>query len=201
METGMRKLLDERIKFCKLKEWRHFMSEAANSKKKILSGTIPSEFEIIEFSVGEANYGVNVAKVREVINPVPVTQLPNSHPYIDGIFTLRGQMIPLVNLSCCLGVEDQEFSTQNIIVSEIHHYLIGFLVKEVSRIHRVSCSILEPKPHIANSESVVGIIKMGAKIVILLDFEKIIAEFNSQIGVKSTNHPQNSDVLQNVPTW
>lgn len=177
------------------------MSEAVNSREKILSGTGTNEIEIIEFSVGEANYGVHVAKVREVINPVPVTQLPNSHPYIDGIFTLRGQMIPLVNLSCCLGVENQEFSTQNIIVSEIHNYFIGFLVNEVSRIHRVSCSILEPPPHIAKSESIVGIIKMGAKIVILLDFEKIIAEFNYQMDVKPTKILQNSDALQNITAW
>ncbi len=177
------------------------MSEAVNSREKILSETGTNEIEIIEFAVGEVNYGVHVAKVREVINPVPVTQLPNSHPYIDGIFTLRGQMIPLVNLSCCLGVENQEFDTQNIIVSEIHNYFIGFLVNEVSRIHRVSCSILEPPPHLAKSESIVGIIKMREKIVILLDLEKIIAEFNSQIDVKPTNILPNSDALQNVPTW
>jgi two-component system chemotaxis response regulator CheV len=177
------------------------MSDAANSKKGILSENGTSEFEIVEFSVGKANYGIHVTKVREVINPVPITQLPNSHPYVDGIFTLRGQIMPLVNLSCCLGVEDQEYSTQNIIVSELNNYFVGFLVNEVSRIHRVSRSILEPPPDIANSESVVGIIKMGEKIVILLDFEKIVAELNPQMDVKSAILPQGNDALQNLLTW
>ena len=176
------------------------MSEAAKTKKEIFLESSTKEFEIVEFTLGTVNYGIPVANVREVIHPVPVTQLPNTHPYIDGIFTLRGQIMPLVNLSCCLGVEDREYSNRSIIISQLNNYFVGFLVNEVSRIHRVSCYIMESPPDLANSESVLSIIKIGDKIVILLDFEKIVAEFNPQIHMKSPSVLQNSSVLQNIST-
>lgn len=169
------------------------MSDAANAKKGILLETGTNEFEIVEFTVGKVNYGINVAKVREVINLVPITEMPNSHPYVDGIFTLRGRVMPLVNLPRCLGAEDSGSSTKNIIVSELNNYFIGFLVNEVSRIHRVSWSVMEPPPNVTNSDMVVGIIKMGEKIVILLDFEKIVAEINPQINIKLTTLPESTE--------
>lgn len=174
------------------------MSTATNDKKGILLETGTNEFEIVEFTVGKVNYGINVAKVREVINLVPVTQMPRSHPYVDGIFTLRGQVMPLVNLPRCLGIDDQQVTAKNIIVSELNNYFVGFLVNEVSRIHRISWSAMESPPNIANSESVVGIIKLGEKIVILLDFEKIVAEINPQINVKLTTVPQSSVAVQEI---
>lgn len=174
------------------------MSESANAKKGILLETGTNEFEIVEFTVGKVNYGINVAKVREVINLVPVTQMPNSHHYVDGVFTLRGRVMPLVNLPRCLGNEDQESSSKNIIVSELNNYFVGFLVNEVSRIHRVSWSVMEPPPSVTNSDMVVGIIKMGEKIVILLDFEKIVADINPQINVKLTTIPQSSDDMKEL---
>jgi two-component system chemotaxis response regulator CheV len=169
------------------------MSDAANAKKGILLETGTNEFEIVEFTVGKVNYGINVAKVREVINLVPITEMPNSHPYVDGIFTLRGRVMPLVNLPRCLGAEDSGSNTKNIIVSELNNYFIGFLVNEVSRIHRVSWSVMEPPPNVTNSDMVVGIIKMGEKIVILLDFEKIVAEINPQINIKLTTLPESTE--------
>ncbi|GMB00665.1 chemotaxis protein [Pelosinus sp. IPA-1] len=172
------------------------MSDAANAKKGILLETGTNEFEIVEFTVGKVNYGINVAKVREVINLVPITEMPNSHPYVDGIFTLRGRVMPLVNLPRCLGAENSESNTKNIIVSELNNYFIGFLVNEVSRIHRVSWSVMEPPPNVTNSDMVVGIIKMGEKIVILLDFEKIVAEINPQINIKLTTLPESTDAAK-----
>jgi two-component system chemotaxis response regulator CheV len=174
------------------------MSDGANAKKGILLETGTNEFEIVEFTVGKVNYGINVAKVREVINLVPITQMPNSHPYVDGVFTLRGRVMPLVNLSRCLGNEDQGSNTKNIIVSELNNYFVGFLVNEVSRIHRVSWSVMEPPPSVTNSDMVVGIIKMGEKIVILLDFEKIVAEINPQINIKLTTVPQSSEDVKEM---
>lgn len=167
------------------------MSE--NSKKGILLESGTNEFEIVEFTVGYVNYGINVAKVREVINLVPVTQMPNSHHYVDGVFTLRGRVMPLVNLPRCLGADtEHQESAKNIIVSELNNYFVGFLVNEVSRIHRVSWTTMEPPPSITNSEMVVGIIKMAEKMVILLDFEKIVSEINPEINVKLSTVPQST---------
>ena len=152
-------------------------------QKGILLETGTNEFEIVEFAVGSVSYGINVAKVREVINPVPITKMPNVHTYVDGIFTLRGKVMPLVNLARCLGCTD-DASSFKIIVSELNNYFVGFLVNEVSRIHRISWTSMEPPPNIGNSEMVIGIVKMAEKMVVLLDFEKIVSEINPEINQK-----------------
>lgn len=159
--------------------------ETAGDKKGILLETGTNEFEIVEFSIGKVNYGINVAKVREVIQRVPVTAMPQAHPYIDGLFTLRGKAHPLVNLPRCLNVASGE-EAKNIIVTEINNYYVGFLVENVSRIHRISWKDMEPAPEVGDQSRVVGIIKMSDRIVLLLDFETIIAEINPQINAKLT---------------
>ena len=76
------------------------MSDNTVDKKGILLETGTNEFEIVEFNIGKVSYGINVAKVREVINrdSVTVTKMPQVHPFVDGLFTLRGRVMPLVNL-------------------------------------------------------------------------------------------------------
>ena len=150
------------------------------SKSEILLETGTNEFEIVEFSIGATTYGINVAKVREVINRVETTQIPSAHPFVDGVFTLRGKVIPLINLATCLGIHNT--NPKRIIISELNNYRAGFLVDDVSRIHRISWSKMEPAPEIANSHLVVGIVKLDNKMVILLDFERIIAETNPVIN-------------------
>ncbi len=160
-------------------------NETAGDKKGILLETGTNEFEIVEFTIGNVNYGINVAKVREVITRAPVTEMPQAHPYIDGLFTLRGRAIPLVNLPRCLNAISTE-EPRNIIVTEINNYSIGFLVETVSRIHRISWTEMEPAPEVGDQSRVVGIIKMTDRIVLLLDFETIIAEINPEINAKLT---------------
>jgi len=164
----------------------------AVDKKGILLETGTNEFEIVEFNIGAVNYGINVAKVREVITRVPVTKMPQVHPYVDGLFTLRGRVMPLVNLPRCLK-EGGEQEPKNIIVTEINGYNMGFLVDNVSRIHRISWTDMEPAPNVGDNAMVVGVIKMTDKIVLLLDFEKIIAEINPEVNVKLSTFEEAKD--------
>ena len=164
----------------------------ATDNQGILLESGTNEFEIVEFSVGVTTYGINVAKVREVINRVPVTKMPNTPDCVDGVFSLRGKVMPLVDLARVLSaVRDKEPS--KIIVCELNNFHVGFLVDEVSRIQRISWSAMEPPPNVTNSEEVVGIVKIADKMIILLDFEKIVADINPEINRKLTSVPQMSD--------
>lgn len=153
------------------------------------SGT--NEFEIIEFSVGGVFYGINVAKVREIINSVPVTAMPNAHPFVDGIFCLRGKIMPLLNLSKCLNRPSQ-VTNHKIIVAEMNGCFTGFEVDDVSRIHRISWKQMEAAPTVSDSERVVGVVKMEDRLIILLDFEKILAEVNPEISKRLSTVPVSS---------
>ena len=156
------------------------------------SGT--NEFEIIEFSVGNVFYGINVAKVREIINSVPVTALPNTHPFVEGIFCLRGKIMPLLNLSKCLNRPSQT-ANHKIIVAEMNGCCTGFEVDDVSRIHRISWKQMEAAPAISDSERVIGGVKMENRLIILLDFEKILSEVNPEIGKRLSTVPVSSAEL------
>jgi len=171
------------------------MADRNTEKKGILLETGTNEFEIVEFSIGEVNYGINVAKVREVITRVPVTKMPQVHPFVDGLFTLRGRVMPLVNLPRCLNAVGSE-EPKNIIVTEINNYNIGFLVDNVSRIHRISWKDMEPSPEVGEDSMVVGVIKMPDKIVLLLDFETIIAKINPEINAKLTTFNDGTSVVK-----
>ncbi|WIW71427.1 MULTISPECIES: chemotaxis protein [Anaerosinus] len=177
------------------------MSDNTVDKKGILLETGTNEFEIVEFNIGKVSYGINVAKVREVINrdSVTVTKMPQVHPFVDGLFTLRGRVMPLVNLPRCLN-EGGEIEPKNIIVTEINNYNMGFLVDTVSRIHRISWTEMEPAPNVGDTSMVVGVIKMSDKIVLLLDFEKIIAEINPEINAKLTTFEDTHDDIKEKRT-
>ena len=70
------------------------------------SGT--NELEVLEFTLGRNHYGINVAKIKEILTYQPVTPVPNAHPSIEGIFMPRDTMISVVNLKNCLGMPDAE---------------------------------------------------------------------------------------------
>lgn len=167
------------------------------NNKGILLESGTNEFEIIEFSIGSTFYGINVAKVREIINTVPATILPNSHPYVEGIFTLRGKVMPLVDLAKYLN-SGGDNENSRIIVSEMNNYFVGFKVNDVTRIHRVSWSQMEAAPTMSDSEQIIGVVKMENRLIILLDFEKILSEINPEIRTKMSIIPNSSEDLKEV---
>ena len=171
----------------------------AVEKDGILLESGTNEFEIVEFTVGGVHYGINVAKVREVIQSAlfPITKVPQAHPYLDGVITLRGSTIPLINLPRCMG-HGQGENCKSIIVTEINAYFVGFLVDEVSRIHRISWKDMESPPQVGGGSRVVGIVRFGERIVQLMDFESIIAEVNPQINKKLTEVESRDDNLQTL---
>ncbi len=152
------------------------------------SGT--NELEIIEFYVGGNLYGINVAKVREIIKfPDNVVPVPDSHPSVEGIAELRGKVIPIINLPRHLGQPSEiDKASSNVIISEFNNTTVGFCVNSVDTIRRLSWSQIESPAGVIASEDgiIVSIVKFDDRMVLLLDFEKIIAEINPDTAMKNT---------------
>ena len=145
-----------------------------------------NELEVLESKLGNRHYGINVAKVREIIPYQEVTPVPHSHPSIEGIFMPRGTMISAVDLKSCLQMGE---SGQGglFIITNFNSLDLAFHVDSVMGIHRVSwADIMKPSSTVANVEDGVstGIIKRGDKLMIILDFEKIIADINPEVAIK-----------------
>lgn len=155
---------------------------------KILLENGTNELEILEFTLADYSYGINVAKIREIIPYQQVTPVPNAHPSIEGIFMPRDVMITAIDLKNCIG-RGEKSDEGMFIVTNFNHLNIAFHVDNVAGIHRVSWEdIVKPDASISSAdESVItGIIKKGDKLVIILDFEKIVCDINPETGLKAS---------------
>ena len=149
------------------------------------SGT--NELEVLEFTLGKSHYGINVAKIKEILSYSPVTPVPNSHPSIEGIFMPRDVMITVVNLKNCLGMMDDADEGGLFIITNFNKLNIAFHVDGVLGIHRVSWeSIIMPDSTIntEDNSASTGIIRMDDNLIIILDFEKIVSDISPETGLK-----------------
>ena len=149
------------------------------------SGT--NELEVLEFKVGNNFYGINVAKIREILLYQPVTPLPNAHPSIEGIFMPRDIMISVISLRKCLNITEEPKTDGLFIITNFNSLNTAFHVDEVLGIHRVSWEdIIKPDATISSDESGVstGVIKLEDRLVVILDFEKIVTDINPETGLK-----------------
>ncbi len=149
-----------------------------------------NELEVLEFLLEGQHYGINVAKIREIITYQNVTPVPNAHPSIEGIFMPRDTMITAINLRNCLQMrdyEEKEKATSLFIITNFNQLDIAFHVDSVLGIHRVSWNqIIKPGSTVSTSEDGIstGIIKIGGELIIILDFEKIVTDINPETGLK-----------------
>ncbi|MBQ4483186.1 MAG: chemotaxis protein CheV [Lachnospiraceae bacterium] len=145
-----------------------------------------NELEILEFMLDDNCYGINVAKIKEIIPYQEVTPVPNAHPSIEGIFMPRDTMITAINLKNCLQRGSQD-DKGLFIITNFNKLDIAFHVDSVVGIHRISWrDIIKPNATVNNADAGVstGIVKYDNKLVIILDFEKIVTDISPETGLK-----------------
>jgi len=151
-----------------------------------------NEMELVDFriykregdEVYEGIYGVNVAKVREIIRFPKLTELPGVPPFIEGIFDLRGVVIPVVNLAKWMGVDAPQDVNKNarVIITEFNNILIGFVVHEAKRIRRINWKDIEPASFVSSQggldgSKVTGVTRIeDDSVLLILDLEGVVQE-------------------------
>ena len=145
-----------------------------------------NELEVLEFTLNDNHYGINVAKIREILSYQPVTPVPNAHESVEGIFMPRDTMITVISLKKSLGLPETD-EQGLFIITNFNKLNIAGHVDTVVGIHRVSwAEIIKPDSTINATESGVstGVIKMDDKLVVILDFEKIVTDISPETGLK-----------------
>lgn len=146
-----------------------------------------NELEVLVFRLGSGHFGVNVAKVREVIRPSKTVHAPGQHASVIGMFNIRGSVIPVVDLAMHLGVDKRWGEGENapegrVIITEFNGIRTGFMVDTVDQIHRMSWQRVRPTPSVnfggkhASADtlaSTTGVIEMGDKLILMVDFESV----------------------------
>ena len=156
------------------------------------SGT--NELELVEFYLDEdgyrGHYGINVAKVVEIVRPQPVTAMPQMpHPCILGAFAYRdGRVVPLVDLSKYLGKTTQTESEHEckVVITEFNKIVTAFQVSGVNRIYRLSWTDVEAPGQFlqtASKDSITGVVRLDGRVVFMLDMESIVDELHPGLAL------------------
>ncbi|HTN75051.1 MAG TPA: chemotaxis protein, partial [Pirellulaceae bacterium] len=147
-----------------------------------------NEFEILVFYVRGQAYGVNVAKVREVLSINEVTIIPRCHEAIEGMVRIRSEVVMLVDLGRYLHDEATEIvPSQRMLLLEFNNQLLAFRVDGVDRIVRASWNQGAPLPETIGAQSpITSVVLLKDRMLLMLDFESVAA----QIGIAGTQHAQ-----------
>ncbi|CBH21708.1 MULTISPECIES: chemotaxis protein [Acetoanaerobium] len=158
-------------------------------KKGILLETGTGELEILEFTVKNTHYAINVIKIKEILEIDYVTKVPKSNPALIGLTMVRGDVIPLIDMNYVL---EKEFTPINgkikTLLCEFNQLKVAFCVDEVHGIHRIGWNLIKkPDMVIENSDSlIIGNITLGERIIMLLDFEKIVTDIAPSTGINES---------------
>lgn len=163
-----------------------------------------NEMELVDFrifkredgEIYEGIYGINVAKVREIIRLPMLTELPGTPPFIEGIFDLRGVVIPIINLAKWMGIDEPEEMSKNsrVIITEFNNMLIGFIVHEAKLIRRVNWKDIEPASFVGGSidgSKITGMTRIeDDSVLLILDLESVVQELGlyQPSNTRLTNH-------------
>lgn len=151
------------------------------SQTNILLETGTNELEIVVFTVGGNTYGINVAKVEKILKMPELSEVPKANPAIEGLFQYREKVIPLINLEKYLSLKpSSDPEKDRTILTTFNGVFTSFHVHTVSRIHRISWENVETpdSDSVSYNEAVTGVVRFNEKIILLLDFEKIIFDIS-----------------------
>jgi len=159
---------------------------AAAAEILLESGT--NELEIMEFTIGGNIFGINVAKVTEIMKYAPVRAMPNAHPHVEGVFKPRNMIITVIDLPSYMGLSPSENCERDMfIITSFNKMNVAFHVHTVEGIHRVSWSDIE-KPDATiygGTEGLAtGIAKYQGRLITIIDFEKIVFDISPQSGIQ-----------------
>ncbi len=162
-----------------------------------------NEMELVDFrlfrvkdgEIYEGIYGINVAKVREIIKAPKLTELPAAPDYIEGIFDLRGVIIPVVNLAKWMNIQTPDVDKNiRVIIAEFNNLMIGFAVHDARRIRRINWNDIEPATFMSDDKvfdksKITGVTKIeNNEVLLILDLESVVEELGFYQPTTETDH-------------
>ena len=137
-----------------------------------------AEEQLVTFSLGSEEFGVDIMRVQEIIRIPPITRVPKAPSYVEGVINLRGNVIPVVSLRNRFGMTRvEETDLSRIVVLQVQSKVFGVRVDAVTEVLRIDSEAIEPPPQVAlgmDSRFIRGVGKIGERLLILLDLDHIM---------------------------
>ena len=136
-------------------------------------------YQLVTFSIGGEEFGVDILKVMEIIRTMEITKVPRAPDFVEGVINLRGKVIPIIDLRRRFGLAPRGHDKNTrIIVIEINNIIVGFVVDAVSEVLRIPASTVEPPPPVVagvESDYVSGVGKLQDRLLIMLDLDRLLS--------------------------
>lgn len=146
--------------------------------------------QMVSFSLGGEEFGVDILVVQEINRMINITKVPKSPEFVEGVINLRGRVIPIINLRKRFALPDKEKDkSTRIVVVNIEGNILGMVVDSVSEVLRLPADTIEPPPPMVSgmeSEYIKGVGKVGDKLLILLDLNKLLSQKERQMLNRAT---------------
>jgi len=155
------------------------LTENVPAMQDVSQKAIEGEGVILGVKLGTEDYGIDTSQVREIIRMREITPIPRQPPYVEGVMNVRGVIIPVVNLKKRFGLQQDGSKHPHIVIVESAKGLVGMLVDSVSEVIRVPAQQVHPPPQVTkgiDGEYLRGICRLGDKLMIYLDLEKLLEQ-------------------------
>jgi len=160
-----------------------------------------SALELMEFTMAGDAFGINVAKVTEIMRYTPITPMTLAHPCIDGVFKPREKLITIINLPRYMALPESEVPTNDMfMLTNFDNVNAAFLVHTVEGMHRISWNKVERPSSIVyghNDSVITGTTKIGDRILTIIDFEKVLYDINPETGLQISEVLRMGERLEN----
>jgi len=138
--------------------------------------------QLVGFTIGKELFGVDILMVQEIIRAAPITPVPNSPDFVEGVINLRGNILPVIDLRKRLNLFTGEVRQKDtwILILDIQGKITGFIVDSVTEVLKIQEETIEPPPDIITagleSQYLRGVCDIGTQLLILLDFQRILLQ-------------------------
>lgn len=136
--------------------------------------------QVVVFTLNDEVCGVETTQVKEIVKYESITKMPDMPKFIDGVISLRGTVVPVVNLNKRFGLGETEITKKTkIIINDIEGKLIGFIVNDVSEIIKISAQDIENTPDLikeTHNSYLKKVGRRGDELISILDFSAILTD-------------------------
>lgn len=131
----------------------------------------------LTFLLDNEEYGIEILKVREIINIMDITNVPQTPDFVEGVINLRGKVIPVVDLRTKFGLQRTEYNDQTCIIVVDVGMMMGIIVDTVQEVHDIPSNNIEPPPQLGSmvdTSFILGMGKVDEDVKILLNIDKVL---------------------------
>ncbi len=135
------------------------------------------ELQLVIFCLANEEYGLPITKVQEINRLVPITKLPQTPSFMEGVINLRGRIIPVIDLRKRFQLDVSEYTDDTrIIIVEVNNQTVGIIVDSVNEVVRLSESSIEPPPpsFVLDAQYIDGVGKIDNRLLIMLNIDKVL---------------------------